>query len=211
MDHIIEFQKKHGLTPDSNVGKKTAAAMMKDWGVNREQFAHLMGNLHNETGDFTVDTENLMYSQERLLNIFPKYFNATTAFGARFRPAHIANIVYANRMGNGNYESGDGFKFRGRGSLQLTGKKSYRIFEEWLRHHNIWRSGNKSLLTHPELVATEYYWESALFFFTVNKLWTIARVVNDDSVKQIRKKTNGGYIGLEEVRKLTYHYYNLTR
>jgi len=209
-DHIIAFQKLNGLTPDSNIGKKTAQAMMKAWGVNREQFSHLMGNLHNETGDFTVDSENLMYSKSGLLKIFPKYFTATTAAQSQFKPQHIANIVYASRMGNGNYASGDGYKFRGRGSLQLTGRKAYKVFEEWMRHHKIWRSEAVTLMEKPDLVATEYFWESALFFFTVNKLWTMARKIDSATIKAIRKKTNGGYIGLAEVEKLTNHYYKLT-
>jgi putative chitinase len=226
MSHIIDFQTSHGLPPTGKIGSMTCRAMMKAWGLTREQFANLMGNLHNETGNFTRDTENLNYSVQGLADTWPSRFAVNPSAGKKTpndrakqfamittkgqaRQMAIANEVYANRMGNGLPSTGDGWKYRGRGPLQGTGKKYYRILEEWLRHHKLWKSGNASLLITPDLVNDVYYWESALFFFTVNKLWTIARTVDDATITKIRRKTNGGTIGLPEVKKLTAYYYNL--
>lgn len=227
MSHIIDFQNSKGLPPTGKIGTQTAKAMMKSWDLSREQFANLMGNLHNETGNFVRDLENLNYSAQGLADTWPSRFAVNSSavkkqpnalaqkLGSlttkgQVRQMAIANEVYANRMGNGLPSTGDGWKFRGHGPLQLTGKKAFRIFEEWLRHNKLWKSGNESLLTYPGLVNEIYYWESALFFFTVNKLWTIARKVDDATITKIRKVTNGGHIGVENVKKLTKYYFELT-
>lgn len=89
------------------------------------QAAWLSQVLH-ESGLLSVVEENLNYSAERLLQVFPKYFTAETAPLFSHKPEKIANLVYGNRMGNGPAESGDGWRYRGRGLMQITGKDSYR-------------------------------------------------------------------------------------
>lgn len=166
------------------------------------QMSHFLANVHHETGGFVADTENLNYSASGLLKVFPKYFKTFTAAKEYERkPGKIANYVYANRMGNGLPQSGDGWKYRGRGALQLTGKDNYKLFSEYVN--------DKEVLTNPDIVATEYFWESALFYFTRNKLWKQMKYNDPESIKAIRKAVNGGYTGLNEVQDLFVKYYNL--
>jgi putative chitinase len=116
----------------------------------------------------------------------------------------IANKVYGNRMGNGVEASGDGWKFRGRGALQLTGKSNYEAFAKYL--------GEPEILIKPEMVADEYAFESAMFFFDKNKLWDICdKGVNEDSMLKLTKRINGGTNGLEHRKALTIKYYNLIK
>jgi putative chitinase len=116
----------------------------------------------------------------------------------------IANKVYGNRMGNGAEASGDGWKFRGRGALQLTGKSNYEAFAKYL--------GKPEIMDKPEMVADEYAFESAMFFFDKNKLWDICdKGVNEDSMLKLTKRINGGTNGLEHRKALTIKYYSLIK
>ena len=108
-------------------------------------------------------SENLNYSADGLLKIFPKYFDKALALSYARNPQKIANRVYANRMGNGDESTGDGFKFKGRGYIQLTGKSNYAEFSKYI---------GEDCLTNPDLVSVKYPLESAAFFFTKNKLWS---------------------------------------
>ena len=103
-------------------------------------------------------------------------------------------------MGNGDEASGDGYKFRGRGALQLTGKDNYKVFSEYLKKPEI--------MTNPDLVATEYAFESAIFFFDRNKLWDICdKGVNKDTILALTKRINGGTHGLADREEKTLKYY----
>lgn len=97
-----------------------------------QRFAGFLSNIMHESVAFNAVRENLNYSESGLLNTFPKYFNATTAKAYAHRPERIASLVYANRMGNGPEESGDGWKFRGRGLIQITGHDNYISFAQAL-------------------------------------------------------------------------------
>jgi len=103
-------------------------------------------------------------------------------------------------MGNGDEASGDGWKYRGRGALQLTGKSNYTAFSSYLKKPEI--------LTNPDLVATEYSFESAMFFFDNNKLWNICDLgVNESSITSLTKRINGGTLGLDHRKALTTKFY----
>jgi putative chitinase len=120
------------------------------------------------------------------------------------KPEMIANRVYGNRMGNGAEASGEGFKFRGRGALQLTGKENYTNFSKFLNKPEI--------LTNPDLVATEYAFESAIYFFERNGLWAICdKGVDDATITLVTKRINGGTIGLDERKILTKKYYEILK
>jgi putative chitinase len=107
-------------------------------------------------------------------------------------------------MGNGDEKSGDGYKFRGRGALQLTGKDNYAAFAKYL--------GKPEIMTHPDLVATEYSFESAMFFFDKNKLWEICdKGVNDAAILALTKRINGGTHGLEDRTNKTKKYYEYVK
>jgi putative chitinase len=201
---IKALQTKIGATPDGAFGPKTMKAAMEFYKLSAVRAAHFFGQTSHETGEFKTFSENLNYSAAGLKKIFKKYFNDLTALAYARNPEKIANKVYGNRMGNGNEASGDGWKFRGRGALQLTGKSNYEAFAKYL--------GKPEIMDKPEMVADEYAFESAMFFFDKNKLWDICdKGVNEDSMLKLTKRINGGTNGLEHRKALTIKYYNLIK
>jgi len=198
---LKDFQKDNNLTPDGKIGPKTMSVFQKKYSLTTEQTANFFGQVGHETGEFRYDQENLNYSAERLKEIFHKYFPTDELANSYARkPEKIANRVYANRMGNGGESSGDGWKYRGRGAIQLTGSNNYTDFSKY--------TNDPEVLSNPDVVASKYYLKSALFFFTKNKIFDIANNVNLDTIKKITKKINGGYNGLDHRHKLTVEYYN---
>jgi putative chitinase len=201
---IKALQTKIGATPDGAFGPKTMKAAMEFYKLSAVRAAHFFGQTSHETGEFKTFSENLNYSAAGLKKIFKKYFNDLTALAYARNPEKIANKVYGNRMGNGVEASGDGWKFRGRGALQLTGKSNYEAFAKYL--------GKPEIMDKPEMVADEYAFESAMFFFDKNKLWDICdKGVNEDSMLKLTKRINGGTNGLEHRKALTTKYYNLIK
>jgi putative chitinase len=201
---IKALQTKIGATPDGAFGPKTMKAAMEFYKLSAVRAAHFFGQTSHETGEFKTFSENLNYSAAGLKKIFKKYFNDLTALAYARNPEKIANKVYGNRMGNGVEASGDGWKFRGRGALQLTGKSNYEAFAKYLCKPEI--------MDKPEMVADEYAFESAMFFFDKNKLWDICdKGVNEDSMLKLTKRINGGTNGLEHRKALTIKYYNLIK
>jgi putative chitinase len=190
MSKISEFQAANGLTADGVLGKASFAKMKELWKVTDEQLAHILGQCHHESGGFTADTENLNYGVKGLMSIFKKYF-PTEALALQYerKPEKIANKVYASRMGNGDEASGDGWKFRGRGALQLTGKDNYKAFTTFIK---------EDCVADPDLVKNKYFLESALFFFNKNGLLPSCTTVTTDSITKISKRVNGGTHGLED-------------
>lgn len=159
--------------------------------TNHLRLAHFLSQCAHESGNFKFLTENLNYSSDSLLKVFPKYFkDKATADAYARKPEKIASRVYANRMGNGDEASGDGFKFRGRGYIQLTGKDNYKQFSDFI---------GEDCVANPDLVATKYPLTSAAFFFNKNGLWTICdKGDTTDVVTQVTKRVNGGTHGLED-------------
>jgi putative chitinase len=197
---LKSLQTKIGVTADGAFGPGTLKAAMAYYKMTPERAAHFFAQTGHETGEFKLFTENLNYSADGLKKIFPKYFPGTLAEGYARNPEKIANLVYGNRMGNGAEASGDGYKFRGRGALQLTGKSNYEAFSKYLNKPEI--------MTNPDLVATEYAFESAMFFFDRNKLWDICdKGVDDATITALTKRINGGTIGLDHRKALTLKYY----
>lgn len=147
----------------------------------------------HESGGFTKKLENLNYSGDRLPVIFPKYFpDPVLARSYHRQPEKIANIVYANRMGNGPTESGDGWKFRGRGFIQLTGKENYTKCGQAI---------GVDLIANPEYLETSKgAVESAIWFWNTRKLNELA---DEGDMMTITKKINGGTHGLSE--RLAYY------
>lgn len=209
-EFIKNWQAKHGLVPDGDIGKKTLLKIKEVLKIPTiEATAHFVGNTYHETGGFIRFEENLNYSSRGLLGTFPKYFKTLADANECARnPQKIANIVYGGRMGNDTYN--DGWKFRGRGALQTTGKNNYSLLGEFL---------GVNLLSDPSSVATTYAFESAIFYFQSNKLWKMCATVDDDSIRKVRKAVNGGTIGLEDktigkivikgVRTKVKHFYSL--
>jgi len=159
---------------------------------SRLRLAHFFAQVLHESGCMRYDMENLNYSADGLLKTFPKYFKTRADAEAYARqPEKIANRVYASRMGNGSEASGDGWTYRGRGLIQLTGKSKYAAFAVWI--------GDPRVIDHPDLVATDYAVHSAVYFWDDNKLNTLA---DADDIVRLTRKINGGENGLAHRKEL---------
>ena len=197
----LKLDKLKGHIPDAVI------AMIPDtaakFGINTPlRLAHFLAQCGHESGGFRVTQENLNYSAKGLMGIFKKYF-PTAALAAAYerKPEKIANKVYGGRMGNGPESSGDGYKHRGRGYIQLTGKENYTAFGKAI---------GVDILANPDLVASKYSLLSAAWFFTKNGLHKIAdEGASDQVVTKITKRVNGGTIGLPDRIKHFKEYYKL--
>jgi putative chitinase len=167
------------------------------------RLAHFLAQCGHESGGFKAVSENLNYSADGLKKIFPKYFPGNLNESYARQPEKIAARVYASRMGNGDESSKEGFKFRGRGYIQLTGKSNYTNFAKFI---------GEDTIANPDLVATKYPLASAAFFFDSNKLWSICdKGADDATVTAVTKRVNGGTIGLADRIKHFKEYYNLLK
>jgi putative chitinase len=166
------------------------------------RLAHFLSQCGHESGGFRATQENLNYSAKGLCGIFRKYFpSVTLAMQYERKPEKIANKVYASRMGNGAEASGDGWKYRGRGYIQLTGKENYMAFDATVP---------EDIKSNPDLVATKYALASAAFFFKKNGLWAICdRGADMATVTSVTKRVNGGTIGLADRQKHFNEFYHL--
>jgi putative chitinase len=202
---LKNLQEKIGVAADGAFGPGTMKKAMEFYKLTPVRAAHFFAQTAHETGGYKAFSENLNYGAKGLLGIFKKYF-PTEALAVQYerKPEKIANRVYADRMGNGNEASGDGWKYRGRGALQLTGKANYEAFAKFL--------GNDEVVTDPDTVATKYAFESAMFFFERNKLWAICdKGINDAAILELTKRINGGTHGLEDRKEKTYKYYQYVK
>ena len=171
--------------------------------TNSLRLAHFLAQCGHESGGFKAVSENLNYSSKGLLGTFPKYFNSTTAAQYERKPEMIASRVYASRMGNGDEPTKEGYKFRGRGYIQLTGKSNYTALTKFI---------GEDCVNNPDLVATKYPLASAAFFFDSNKLWSICdKGADTATVTAVTKRVNGGTIGLDDRIKHFNEYYALLK
>ena len=199
----MNLDKLKGHVPDTVIAQ--IPGVMESFGVNTPlRLAHFLAQCGHESGGFRLTQENLNYSAKGLMGIFKKYFPTQALADAYARkPEKIANKVYGNRMGNGPETSGEGFKFRGRGYIQLTGKQNYTNFAKFI---------GEDTVSNPDLVATKYPLASAAFFFDSNKLWSICDKGSDvATVTAVTKRVNGGVIGLTDRIKHFNEYYNLLK
>jgi putative chitinase len=201
---LKSLQAKIGVTADGAWGPGTFRAAMAYYKLSPVRAAHFFGQTSHETGGFKAFSENLNYNAAGLVSIFKKYFpDEATANRYARNPEKIANRVYASRMGNGDEKSGDGWRYRGRGALQLTGKDNYRAFSEYCKRPDV--------MSNPDIVATELAFESAMFFFERNKLWAICdQGITDNAILSLTKKINGGTHGLSDRSEKTKKYFMWT-
>lgn len=163
------------------------------------RLTHFLAQCGHESAGFTAVSENLNYSADGLKRIFPKYFPEPLNQTYARKPVKIASRAYAGRMGNGDEASGEGYKFRGRGYIQLTGKLNYANFGKFI---------GEDTVANPDLVASKYSLASAAFFFDVNKLWEICdKGASVDVVTVLTKRINGGTNGLDDRINLFNKYY----
>jgi putative chitinase len=147
------------------------------------RLAHFLAQCALESAGFTATVENLNYSAQRLLQVFPKYFKGVDVNDYARNPQKIGSRVYANRMGNGDEASGDGFKYRGRGYIQLTGKNNYQSFTNHI---------GEDCVANPDLVETKYPLASAGFFFNSNNIWAVCDQGSTDAiVSKVSTRVNG--------------------
>ena len=167
------------------------------------RLAHFLAQASHESGGFKAVTENLNYSADGLKKIFPKYFPGNLNESYARNPQKIANRVYSSRMGNGDEASGDGWKHRGFGFIQLTGKDNHRAFDKTV---------DDDIMENPSLIATKYPLSSAAFFFQKNNLWSICdQGATDQVVAAVTKRVNGAHIGLPERLKHFKEYWALLK
>jgi putative chitinase len=199
----MKLEALKGHVPDTVIAEIPLIA--EKYAINTPlRLAHFLAQAGHESGGFKAVKENLNYSAEGLNKIFPKYFPTVDAAKPYARnPEKIANKVYGNRMGNGDEASGDGFKFRGRGYIQLTGKVNYTAFDTAVP---------EDILKDPDLVATKYPLLSAGWFWGKNNLNALAdKGALPGDVTAITKRVNGGTIGLADRQKHFNEYYNLLK
>lgn len=165
------------------------------------RLAHFLAQCSHESMGFKATEENLNYSADGLRKTFPKYFPGNTADSYARQPEKIASRVYGGRMGNGNEASKEGYKYRGRGYIQLTGKDNYASFDKTV---------DEDILNNPGLVATKYPLLSAGWFWNSRSLNNSAdKGATDAVVTEVTKKVNGGTIGLDERIKRFKEYFKL--
>jgi putative chitinase len=197
----MNIDKLKGHIPDSVIAQ--IPDIQTKFEINTPlRLAHFLAQAGHESGGFKAVNENLNYGAKGLLSIFKKYF--PTEEKAKLyerKPEKIANLVYGSRMGNGPETSGEGFKFRGRGYIQLTGKDNYKAFDAVVA---------ENILENPDLVATKYPLMSAAWFFHKNGLHKIAdKGATDAVVTEVTKRVNGGTIGLADRLKHFKEYHAL--
>ena len=197
----LKLDKLRGHIPDAVI------AMIPDTAAKFQintplRLAHFLAQCGHESGGFRATQENLNYSAKGLNGIFKKYFPTEASAAAYARnPQKIANKVYGGRMGNGLEASGDGYKFRGRGYIQLTGKDNYTAFGKAI---------GEDICANPDKVASTYALLSAAWFFSKNGLHKMADGgATDQVVTSITKRVNGGTIGLADRIKHFKEYYHL--
>ncbi len=199
----INLGKLKGHVPDAVISQ--IPEVMEKFQINTPlRLCHFLSQCGHESGNFKVVNENLNYGASGLMNIFKKYF-PTEAKAKEYerKPEKIANLVYGGRMGNGPETSGDGYKFRGRGFIQLTGKVNYEAFDKVVP---------ESIVDTPDLVATKYPLLSAAWYWNSRNLNADAdRGADNGIVTTITKKVNGGTIGLDDRIKHFKEFYELLK
>ena len=192
----MDLSRLKGHVPDTVIAQ--IPSIQEKFGVNTAlRLAHFLAQAGHESGGFRVTQENLNYSAKGLTGIFKKYFKRADgtvdepkAAAYAKKPEKIANLVYGGRMGNGPESSGDGYKFRGRGYIQWTGKDNYTAFGKSL---------GVDIPVNADSVATTHALTSAAWFWSKNKLNEIADTgATDEVVTKITKRVNGGTIGLAD-------------
>ena len=199
----FKLDKLKGHIPDSVLAQIPDAAAKFNI-TNPLRLAHFLAQCGHESGGWKATSENLNYSSKGLMGIFKKYF-PTLALAEQYarKPEAIASRVYGGRMGNGAEATKEGFKFRGRGYIQLTGKDNYKAFDAFVP---------EEIIANPDLVATKYPLMSAAWFFNKNGLWSICdKGADQGTVTAVTKRVNGGTIGLPDRIKHFNEYYNLLK
>ena len=193
------LQEKCGCSPDGSFGPTTARGIVKHYELSPERGAHLIGQVIHESGSFKLTRENLNYSVESMMRVWPSRFPTKESAEPYARnPKALAENVYFGRMGNDSKEKAS--LYIGRGFLQLTGFNNVKAFASDM--------GKPEVMEDPSLLEEDYAMDTAIWFFQKNNLWKICdEGVNDDTIKRLTRKINGGYTGLDHRIKETNKVY----
>ena len=194
------LQQKCGCSPDGAFGPNTARAIVEHYDLSPERGAHLLGQVVHESGTFRYTRENLNYSVDAMMKVWPSRF-PTEEYAKPYErnPKALAENVCFGRMGNDSKEKAS--LYIGRGFLQLTGYDNVKAFAADM--------GKPEVIQDPSLLEEEYAMDTAIWFFDSNKLWKICdEGVNDDTIKRLTKRINGGYTGLDHRIKETNKIYD---
>lgn len=197
----MDLNRLKGHIPDSVIAQIPQVA--EKYAINTPlRLAHFLSQCGHESGNFKLTVENLNYSAKGLLKIFKKYFpTEEKAKQYERKPERIASLVYGGRMGNGPEHTGEGWRYRGRGYIQLTGKNNYKAFDAAVP---------ENLIENPNLIATKYPLLSAAWYWNSRKINATAdQGATDEVVTKVTKLVNGGTIGLEDRKKHFKEYYKL--
>jgi putative chitinase len=197
----MDISKLKGHVPDAVIAQ--LPEVMEKFQINTPvRIAHFLSQCGHESGNFKVVNENLNYGAKGLLGLFKKYFpTEAKALEYERKPEKIANLIYGGRMGNGPEASGEGYKFRGRGYIQLTGKDNYSAFDKVVA---------EDIVANPDLVATKYPLLSAAWYWNSRKInATCDQGATDEVVKKVTKLVNGGEIGLADRQKHFKEFHSL--
>ncbi len=201
------LQQRCGCTPDGQFGPNSAKGIMNYYEMSPERAAHFLGQVCIESMNFQAVEENLNYSVDALMKVFGRYFK-TRADAKPYskNPRSLANYVYMDKNRSeksklGNVNTDDGWIFRGRGFLQITGRANVRKFASDMRLPDV--------MDEPQLISSHYPMESALWYFNKRRgLWKICdEGVSKDTCKRVTKKVNGGYNHLSERTEQTFRIY----
>lgn len=210
---VLNIHRLKGQIPDEVLVQ--LPDVIKKFNINSSiRLIHFLSQCAHESGHFKAIFENLNYSEEGLIKIFKSDLDINKdkvlsdlekrkARELQKNPQKIANFVYSNQNGNGAESSGDGWKFRGRGYIQLTGRENYSKFSKFI---------GIDVIQNPDLVATTYPLASAAFFFSNNSLWSICdKGISDSVVLTLTKRINGGTNGYDLRLKDFKKFYNLLK
>jgi len=181
---------------DGSFGPNTAKKIVAHYDLSAFRGAHLLGQVHHESGGFNKTKESLYYSTpERIQAVWPSRFpTVEDAKPYAKNPEKLAGKVYSGRMGN--RDEAEAAKFLGRGFLQLTGRQNHRAFASDMRLPEV--------MDNPTLLEKEYAFESAIWFFRANKLFEMAdKGISEDNIRKITRLINGGYHGIDDRIKQT--------
>lgn len=185
MNYLVDYQRSRGLSADGICGKNTARAMMEDLGIeSKKHFIHFISQVDHESMGFHAGEENLNYSPLTLKRIFGRYFNDVEIAMFARNGEKIANRVYANRLGNGDEQSGDGWKYKGIGSIQLTGKGNIQAY---FKYKGLPVDTDPKVILRPE-----YYFDCGKYFFDENNIWQFCSELEYINVLTVSRAINLG-------------------
>jgi putative chitinase len=195
----IKYENLKGVIPDNVLND--LPHISNEYGINTPlRMSHFLSQCAHESGGFKSTVENLNYSADGLKATYPSYFPNDLAESYARQPEMIGSRVYADRLGNGSESTKEGYTFRGRGYIQISGKDNYSKFTKTLK---------EDVVSKPDLVATKYPLHSAGWYFSTKCLTLCDAGATDEVVTNVTKCVNGGTRGLDERKKYFYQYYGL--